>query len=187
MKKWQYIVLAFAFYFGAICLIGYIEQQAPNSNIKSISDAFWYAIVTLTTVGYGDFFPVTPLGKLVGLLLIIGSIGVLGFIIGEITSKFNQYMEKKKYGFWGTDFENHYIIIGWNEFGRQVAEQIFHAGHKVAFVTDSKNDLELIRDVFPTDDCFVLFADYKNMEAYKKANRLVVAHLHYHVLIAQDI
>lgn len=170
MKRWKYYILAFAGYVGIICLIGLVEQESPDANIKGISDAFWYAIVTLTTVGYGDNYPVTPVGKVTGLFLIIGSIGVLGYVIGEITSKFNQYMEKKKYGFWGTGFENHYIIIGWSDFARQVAEQIFNSGHKIAFVVDSKADLDLIRDVFPSDDCFCMFADYNNMEAYEKVN-----------------
>jgi len=170
MKKWRYLLIAFLFYVLIICLIGYIESLSPDSNIKSISDAFWYAIVTLTTVGYGDFFPTTPMGKILGLLLIVGSIGVLGYIIGEITNKINQYMEKKRSGFWGTDFEGHYIIIGWNDFGHQVAEQILNTGHKIAFVVNSKNDIDLIKDVFPTDDCFCLFADYKNKDAFTKVN-----------------
>lgn len=170
MKKWQYITITAIIYVGIICLIGLIESSAPESNIKNIGEAFWYSIVTLTTVGYGDFYPVTPLGKVLGLVVIIGSIGVLGFVIGEITNKINQYMEKKKNGFWGTDFEGHYIIFGWNDFGRQVAEQIFNTGHKIAFVVDSKNTIDLINDVFPDDNCFCLFADYKNLEAFDKVN-----------------
>jgi len=170
MKKWHYVTIAAIVYVGIICLIGIIESSAPDSNIKNIGEAFWYAIVTLTTVGYGDFYPVTPLGKILGLVVIIGSIGVLGFVIGEITNKITQYMEKKKNGFWGTDFEGHYIIFGWNDFGRQVAEQIFNTGHKIAFVVDSKNTIEIINDVFPDDNCFSLFADYKNLDAFKKVN-----------------
>lgn len=170
MKKWKYFIVGLLIYVLAIAIIGHAEKGAENANIHGFTDALWYAIVTLTTVGYGDNFPVTPLGKIIGLTLIIGSIGILGFIVGEITTRFNQYMEKKKNGFWGTNFTNHYLIIGWNEFGRQVAEQIFNTGHKVAFVVNSKNDLELIQDVFPGEQCFCMFADYNNLEAYKKAN-----------------
>lgn len=170
MNKWKYFLLALLIYCCAIVSISYVEASDPNANIKSIEDAFWYAIVTLTTVGYGDAYPVTPAGKLISLLLILGSIGVLGFIIGEITSKINQYMDKKKQGFWGTDFEGHYVIIGWNDFGRQVASQIFNTGHKMAFLVNSKDDLDLVKDVFSGDNCFCMFADYGNKEAYKKIN-----------------
>lgn len=170
MKKWKYFAVGVFIYVIAVYVISQVEKGADEANIKSFTDALWYAIVTLTTVGYGDFFPVTPLGKIIGLTLIIGSIGILGFLIGEITSRISQYMEKKKNGFWGTDFTGHYIIIGWSDFGRLVAEQIFNTGHKVAFVVNSKNDLELVTDVFPTNNCFCMFADFTNMEAYTKVN-----------------
>ncbi|RUT78064.1 hypothetical protein DLK05_10495 [Ancylomarina longa] len=170
MKKKLIFFIAALLYVSAILSIQWFESQSANGNIKSVGDAFWYAIVTLTTVGYGDFYPVTIPGKIIGLLVIIGSLGLLGFIIGEVTVRFNRYMEKKKNGFWGTDFENHYIIIGWNEFGKKVANQIILADQKVAFVTNSKADLELIDDLYTSKETFCLFADYSNMEAYAKVN-----------------
>ena len=170
MRKKLIYLAAFVVYVLAILSIQWFESQSPNSNIKTVGDAFWYAIVTLTTVGYGDFYPVTLPGKIIGLLVIIGSLGILGFLIGEITVRFNQYMEKKKSGFWGTDFENHYVIIGWNEFAQKVVNQIIHAGQKVAIVTNSKTDLDLIADLYPSKDVFSLFADYSNIEAYQKVN-----------------
>lgn len=170
MRKRLSIFIAFLIYVIAILGIKYFEGQSPDSNIKTIGDAFWYAIVTLTTVGYGDFYPVTFAGKIIGLLVIIGSLGILGFVIGEVTVRFNQYMEKKKNGFWGSDFDNHYIIIGWNEFGQKVASQIIQAGQKIAFVTNNKTDLDLISDLYSSKDTFSLFADYSNIEALNKVN-----------------
>lgn len=170
MKKWKYVALAFVIYFLAIWGISVVEASDPKANIHGFVDAVWYAMVTLTTVGYGDSYPVTAAGKAISLLLIIGSIGVLGYIVGEITNKFNQYMEKKKTGFWGTNFEGHYVIIGWNDFARQVANQISDAGQKLAFLVNSKNDLELVQDIFHAENHFSMFADYKNEEAYEKIN-----------------
>ena len=170
MKRKSVFISGFIIYLILVYVITVVERTDINANIKSVGDGLWYAIVTLTTVGYGDFYPVTPVGKIIGLFIILGSLGLIGYFIGEITGRINIYMEKKKNGFFGTKFENHYVIIGWNDFGRNVADQIFPAGHKIAFITNSKNDLELINDLYPHDNSFVVFADYNNNQALEKIN-----------------
>ena len=170
MKNKKLFYVGIVVYLALIYVIALIEKTDPNANIKSLTDALWYSVVTLTTVGYGDFYPVTSLGKILGLFIILGSLGILGYLIGEITYRINAYMEKKNTGYFGTKFEEHYVIIGWSMFARQVADQIYNAGHKIALVTNSKNDLELFNDLYKNDNSFALFADYKNMPAYEKTN-----------------
>lgn len=53
------------------------ERSDPNAGIRTLWDALWYSLVTLTTVGYGDLYPVTPAGKIVGMLFLVGSLGLL--------------------------------------------------------------------------------------------------------------
>ncbi len=170
MKKRYIFLIGITIYIAAIWGIKIVESSAPDGNIKDITDAFWYAIVTLTTVGYGDYYPVTGLGRIIGLLVIIGSLGILGFLLGEITVRINEYMEKKKNGHLGTRFENHYVIIGWNTFAKNVAAQIINAGHKVAVVTDQKSDIDAIYDLYDKKDIFVLFSEFSNYDAFDKVN-----------------
>lgn len=148
----------------------HVEKDNPNSNIKNLVDGFWYSVVTLTTVGYGDFYPVTPIGKILGLVVILSSIGVLGFLIGNFTNIIQKHMEKKKKGFFGTDFSNHFVIIGWDDFANNVANQIINANSKIAIITDNITDLEFIKECYSENQVFVLFSDYKNIEALTKAN-----------------
>ncbi|WP_299685277.1 potassium channel family protein [uncultured Vibrio sp.] len=63
-----------------------LEHQNPNANITTGDDALWWAFVTISTVGYGDHYPVTTAGKLVASLVIISGVGVFGMISGLITS-----------------------------------------------------------------------------------------------------
>ena len=57
----------------AAAMVYNAERYAPGSHITTVGDAFWWAIVTLSTVGYGDFYPVTTEGRIVaGFLMIIG-------------------------------------------------------------------------------------------------------------------
>lgn len=146
------------------------ESTSEESNIKNIYDALWYSLVTLSTVGYGDYYPVTPRGKIMAIVLVIGSLGVLSYIVGQISLLITSYMDKKKTGQFGTKLDNHFVIIGWDDFSKQVASQIVKAGHKIAIITNAKNDVELIRESYPSDQIFVLFADYDNYDALAKTN-----------------
>jgi voltage-gated potassium channel len=74
-----------ATYLGALAVLD-AEQDAPGSNIRNFGDAVWWSIVTLTTVGYGDHYPVTLLGRCVAVGLMIGGIALLGVVTAAIAS-----------------------------------------------------------------------------------------------------
>lgn len=63
-----------------------VERPAPGANIKNFGDAVWWAISTITTVGYGDLYPVTVAGRIVAALLMIGGISMVGAITATIAS-----------------------------------------------------------------------------------------------------
>lgn len=63
-----------------------IESKAPNANITTAQDALWWAFVTISTVGYGDHYPVTTAGKFVASVVIICGVGIFGMISGLVTS-----------------------------------------------------------------------------------------------------
>lgn len=64
------------------------ERSAPNANIKSPSDALWWSYVTMTTVGYGDRYPVTNPGRLVGVVLMTLGVGLFGVFTSFLASAF---------------------------------------------------------------------------------------------------
>lgn len=84
-NKFVYIIL---FSFSSISIgavLGYLfESPNPDSNINNIGDAFWWAIATVTTVGYGDVYPVTAEGRIVGSILMIVGIAILWVFISTV-------------------------------------------------------------------------------------------------------
>jgi voltage-gated potassium channel len=62
------------------------ERGHPNSNIETFPDALWWAAATVTTVGYGDRYPVTSEGRIVGAALMLGGIALLGVVTASIAS-----------------------------------------------------------------------------------------------------
>ena len=73
--------------FGSLEMLN-VESQSPNANIKTASDALWYTIVTISTVGYGDQYPVTNDGRLVGTLIIVIGVGIFGTFTGYLANLF---------------------------------------------------------------------------------------------------
>jgi voltage-gated potassium channel len=62
------------------------EQDAPNANITTFGDALWWSATTVTTVGYGDHFPVTTTGRLVAVALMLVGIACIGAITAGVAA-----------------------------------------------------------------------------------------------------
>jgi voltage-gated potassium channel len=72
--------------FGSIAILQF--EQGPEANIHGPQDALWWSVVTLTTVGYGDRYPVTPEGRVVAAILMIAGVGLFGTLSGFVASWF---------------------------------------------------------------------------------------------------
>ena len=86
----------------------YFEENRP------FHDALWWAIVTLTTVGFGDISPETFGGRLIGVVLMFFGIGVLGTFTATIAGAFVEQRLRKDRGMGEYDLEGHIILCGWN-------------------------------------------------------------------------
>lgn len=91
MKARKKIYLGFAaaiilIYIGLLILLYCSESADSSARIQTFGDAFWYSIVTLTTVGYGDLIPVTLLGHVVGLIFLLLSAGIMVTMLGAVIS-----------------------------------------------------------------------------------------------------
>ncbi len=165
--KVLFLLLCYAVLLGVLTAS---EYSRPEGSIKNLFDALWYSAVTFTTVGYGDYYPVTPLGRMVGFLFLVTSLGFLSLIIGQVSSLILMYRENRKMGFQGTDFTQHVVIVGWDSFAKSIAIQLLRAEKKVAVVTSRKDDIDLIYQEFENSRVFVLFSDLAGVEPLEKVN-----------------
>ena len=62
------------------------EKGAPNANITTMGDSLWWAIVTITTIGYGDYYPVTVPGRWAAAALMVGGFAVLSMVTAVVSS-----------------------------------------------------------------------------------------------------
>jgi voltage-gated potassium channel len=73
--------------FGSLGML-LLESGEPGANIETASDALWYSIVTMATVGYGDQFPVTNPGRMLGTVIIVVGVGIFGTLTGYLANAF---------------------------------------------------------------------------------------------------
>ncbi|TFD96591.1 TrkA family potassium uptake protein [Jeotgalibacillus sp. R-1-5s-1] len=100
----------------------------------TLFDSFWWTMTTLTTVGYGDFFPVTVAGRLVGIFLFIFGIGLIGVLIGKIVEGASTYQRLKKEGKLVYKKNGHYVYIGWSKKTEQAIHEVLYHNSKAPIV-----------------------------------------------------
>ena len=79
--------------FGAALVLG-AERDYPGSNIHTYGEAVWWACVTVTTVGYGDYVPVSPTGRGIATLMLFNGVAIISVITATISSRFVSDPEK---------------------------------------------------------------------------------------------
>lgn len=152
-KKVLYLCLFVAVYVILLVLIAKVEGNNPDASIHNVFDAFWYSITTITTVGYGDLFPVTAGGRLLGSIFVLLSLGFAGLIIGYFVSKFSGKIIPLVFIMFSGK-ENCYIFDGVSDHSMCLAKNI------------SKQD---------SDGLVVLCGTSDTVSAGKKENGVIVA------------
>ena len=80
---------------GAVAVYFY-ERDAAGSNIHTLADSLWWAMVTVTTVGYGDYYPVTALGRVAALFIMATGILTLAVVTAQVASSFLDQASRRR-------------------------------------------------------------------------------------------
>ena len=91
---------------------------------RSFVDALWWAIVTVTTVGFGDIAPTSLGGRVIGVVLMFFGIGVLGMFTATIAGVFVEQRLRKERGMGSYDLEGHIILCEWNDRTREILKDL---------------------------------------------------------------
>ena len=71
------------------------EYNYPGANITNLGDALWWSATTMTTVGYGDYTPISPLGRIVAVIVMFAGIGIVVTLVGIISQNRVQRMQER--------------------------------------------------------------------------------------------
>ena len=90
------LVIALFLVFTISWIVLRAEQGASNANIKTYHDAVWWAFVTITTVGYGDYYPVTGIGQSMAIILMFFGLGIIGVLSSYLATTFLSLQSRRK-------------------------------------------------------------------------------------------
>lgn len=108
-------------------LIYVAEANNQDSAIDTLFEAFYWSFVTLSTVGYGDFVPVTDLGRTVAMVIIISGVAVISFTTSIVVSAFTEQLDGIKEQKMVSDIskmKNFYLICGYSEIASIVCKRL---------------------------------------------------------------
>lgn len=80
----------------AASIMQFVEGQAQPEHFGSIMQSFWWAVVTMTTVGYGDVIPITTLGKVISTFIMLAGVGLVALPAGMLAGRFGEELRERK-------------------------------------------------------------------------------------------
>jgi voltage-gated potassium channel len=179
----SFIIFMIIFYSAIFVYV--VEKVNGNKSFANIGDAFWWAVVTLTTVGYGDIYPETGWGRFITGILMLTSIGIIGLLTAFLTTSISERMEMLKMGnVKGLNFKKHIILCGFSKTTKMVLEQLreYFEDKKVVLISRHPNpdlpgiiykrgdftDIDVLEDVnFREADKIIIFAEKLEGETEK--------------------
>ena len=124
---------------------GLILQWLEPGDISKDDNPYWWAIVTMTTVGYGDFYPTTPAGRIFAVLIMFMGISLVSLLTASISSIFVARKIREGKGLEQLNLTHHLIMCGWNPNGERILDSIQHLSGGI------KRDLVLINEMNEED------------------------------------
>ena len=115
------LLFGFAFsVLGVTTLLGgitiYLVESRVNPGLQTMTDGVWWALVTVTTVGFGDITPVTTLGRIIGAVMMVGGMFTLALFAGIVGSSLvNGMLSIREEQFRMSDYVNHVVVCGYDE------------------------------------------------------------------------
>jgi voltage-gated potassium channel len=151
----------------------FFETQG-ESWVTRFGSGIWWALVTLTTVGYGDVVPQSFGGRLVGVGLMLGGVLSLSLLTATVASVFVERKFRRERGLEPIKTTNHILILGWHYDGEVLLDQLLRrlpTPHPVVLVNKlPPEQLERLKERFPTFEVLYLWGDPSREDILEKAS-----------------
>jgi voltage-gated potassium channel len=155
--------------------VNYFEDVRDDANIHSVWDAVWWAVVTMGTVGYGDKYPISVGGRIVGLIVIFSGVGLMSLFTATIASIFVEKKIREEKGLETVKEKDHIVICGWNQYTEEVLLGLntYESTNSVGVVLINElpiDDVDTLRLKYRKNNLSFLRGDYVHEDVLLRAN-----------------
>ena len=155
-------------------LVFIAEMKSNKEMFSHFFDSFWWALVTITTVGYEDRYPVTLLGRVFAIFIMLTGVVVISMLSGTIASIFVDRKIREGKGLYDINLRNHTVICGWNINSEKILTGLLHLekGVKKAVVLVNEMDPEEFQALtvrHPNLDIKFVRGDFVNEKVLRRA------------------
>ncbi len=154
---------------------GIVLQWLETGDISKGDNPFWWAIVTMTTVGYGDFSPETPEGRVFAVFIMFAGITLVSLLTASISSIFVAQKIREGKGLEKLNISDHIVLCGWNSNTGNLMNSIQKLNHEkhldLVLVNDlSEEEVNQIKSRFTKLNILFVSGDYTQEETLLKAS-----------------
>ena len=154
---------------------GLILGLLETGEIADGGNPFWWAIVTMTTVGYGDYTPATITGRLFAVVVMFAGISLTALLTATISSIFVARKIREDKGLEKLDLSEHIILCGWNKTGEQIVDSIQNlAGskhHRLVLINDlGEDEINRLKSRYNKITLYFVAGDFTSETILDRAN-----------------
>ena len=155
-------------------LVFAVEFQANRQMFAHPFDALWWIVVTIATVGYGDKYPITLAGRILGMAVILLGVVAISTLSGTIASIFVERKMREDKGLQNVNAKNHTILCGWNKNGERILESLKHlpgAGRRVVVLVNEMDpeEFQALRSRHSDTDLRFVRGDFSSEKVLRRA------------------
>ena len=167
---------------GAIVIVAFlaaagvtVAEKYSDTPFSTFSNGLWWAIVTMTTVGYGDMTPITGIGRMVAVIVMLSGVALVSVFTAAISSRVITNRIKEGRGLSKVTSKNHIAILGWNSSGEDILQSITEAAirddRSVVLINQHRpEEIETIINKYQQLYIKFVFGDPTDEEVLKQAN-----------------
>ena len=181
MRRWFRKLIQNSFFqvgaglFIVMMLGGFIIRYLESGSITEKESPFWWAIVTMTTVGYGDFSPSTPEGRLFAVFIMFAGIALVSLLTASISSIYVAKRIREDKGLEKVNLNDHIVLCGWNENAESIIDSLRNLSEKnslhLILVNEIHEDIvNHLRNKYKDIDLYFVAGDFTSEEILKRAS-----------------